>query len=130
MKKLVLLVVVGLTIAVSFLLKFEAAKAQETPSGELKESGIKSGSSDANATLVRLRDMKQIAVKLGTAESKTPTLNPESSRILVSGIASEDVAAAGTTQNVRVAGGGFQIFDKNSGASILGPSDISTIWVV
>ena len=34
----------------------------------------------------------------------------------------------GTTQYVQIVNEGFQVFDKTTGASLLGPSGISTIW--
>src|SRR6478672_10899511 len=40
----------------------------------------------------------------------------------------DTVGEVGATQYVQMVNEGFQVFDKNTGASLLGPSGISTIW--
>ena len=40
----------------------------------------------------------------------------------------DTVGEAGATQYVQMVNEGFQVFDKTTGASLLGPSGISTIW--
>ena len=40
----------------------------------------------------------------------------------------DTVGEAGATQYVQMVNEGFQVFDKTTGASVLGPSGISTIW--
>ncbi len=36
--------------------------------------------------------------------------------------------AVGTTQYVQIVNEGYQVFDKNTGASVLGPKSISSVW--
>src|SRR4029078_5173567 len=40
----------------------------------------------------------------------------------------DTVGEVGATQDVQMVNEGFQVFDKNTGASWLGPSGISPIW--
>ena len=89
-----------------------------------------------NDTSPRLRDMVQVPVtpqKVGFGQStkgqETMTARgTDSGAILVSGISPDSNGEVGATQRVKIVNKGYQIFDDLSGTSLLGPSDISTIW--
>ncbi len=111
---------------------------QDSPriAGQDQDPGITFGTSYHNDTSPRLRDMVQVPVtpnKVGLRQSiKAPKAMTargiDSGAILVSGISADTNGEVGATQRVKIANKGYQIFDNLTGASVLGSSDISTIW--
>ncbi|HEV7395485.1 MAG TPA: NF038122 family metalloprotease [Pyrinomonadaceae bacterium] len=89
-----------------------------------------------NDTSPPLRNMVQVPVtpqKVGFAQSTKPqetttARGTDSGAILVSGISPDTNGEMGSNHRVKIVSRGYQIFDKLTGASVLGPSDISTIW--
>jgi hypothetical protein len=89
-----------------------------------------------NDTSPRLRDMVQVPItsnEIGFRQSRTraqeaTTARIDSGAILIAGISLDDNGEVGATQRVKIVNKGYQIFDNLTGTSVLGPSDISTIW--
>ena len=98
--------------------------------------GITLGNSYHNDTSPRLRDMMQLpvsnALELGEstkAQETVTALGTDSDAIVVAGLSPDTDGELGATQRVKIVNSSYQIFDNRTGASLLGPSDISTIWV-
>ena len=112
------------------------SKDSPRSAGQDQDPGITLGTSYHNDTSPRLRDMVPVPLtpsKVGVGQSiNTPkgmtVRGTDSGAILVSGISADTNGEVGTTQRVKIANKGYQIFDNRTGASVLIPSDISTIW--
>src|SRR5438552_1124273 len=112
------------------------SKDSPRSAGQDQDPGITLGTSYHNDTSPRLRDMVQVPLtpnRVGLGQSiKAPKAmtarGTDSGAILVSGIFADTNGEVGTTQRVKIANKGYQIFDNRTGASVLIPSDISTIW--
>src|SRR5438132_10644674 len=89
-----------------------------------------------NDTSPQLRDMVQVPVtssQVGFRQStkgqeRITTRGTGSGAILVAGILPETNGEVGATQRVKIDSRGYQIFDNLTGTSVLGPSDVATIW--
>ncbi|HBB96051.1 MAG TPA: hypothetical protein DC054_11735, partial [Blastocatellia bacterium] len=87
-------------------------------------------------TSPRLRDMVQVPVTpnekgLGQSIRAQEAITRRvagSGKILVAGISADTEGEVGAIQRIKIAKNGYQIFDNRTGTSVLGPSDISTIW--
>jgi len=83
-----------------------------------------------------LRDMAQMPVKanelsVGQTANVQETMTARgtgSGVMLVAGISPDTDSERAATQHVKIADRSYQIFDNLTGDSLLGPSDISTIW--
>lgn len=89
-----------------------------------------------NDTSPPLRDMVQGTLtpnKVGLGHSITAPIAMTagatgSGAIVVSGTSPDTKGEVGATQRVKIVNKRYQIFDNRTGTSVLGPSDISTIW--
>ncbi len=84
-----------------------------------------------NDTSPPLRDMARIPKdenKTDLEDEARPASNPDSKVIFVSGISADDGLQIGSLQNFKIVNDQFEIFDKATGHSILGPVDVSSIW--
>jgi hypothetical protein len=88
-----------------------------------------------NDTSSRLRDMAQVPAKTDRvaiaqieAGERTTARESQSGASLVTGIVSHSTGEVGASQRVKLVNNVYQIFDNVSGASVLGPGDISTVW--
>jgi len=84
------------------------------------------------------KDAPDRVVQKSSAETEVSLPNMPGTNLNFNGMAFPGVACncappdtngeVGATQYVQMVNEGFQVFDKNTGASLLGPSGISTIW--
>jgi hypothetical protein len=124
---------VMLMIAIASLLIQSRIKS----SGQLKTNVVKAFLPEVgHDTSPRLPNMAQVPITrnevgLGQsikAQEGITTRGTGSGAILIAGILPETNGEVGATQRVEIVNRGYQIFDNLTGTSVLGPSDISTIW--
>ena len=111
---------------------FSKVEAKTTATGD-QDTDIRFGTSPNTATLP-LRDMVQVPLKdpsvYNRGSDQKRGLDVESGGVSVTGVSCKECIdrASSAAQRVRVDRRGFRIIDNATGNSILGPSDISTIW--